>query len=120
MITWLIWNLCNSERVGKPYTKVSLIREKAKNMVLNFQSAQLPWSWPGPAVPRDIKWKPPSSLYYKINFDGATFNELRAAGLGVVIRDSLGCVIGALSERILVLVFATTLEALAFRRAHLC
>ena len=54
--------------------------------------------------------------HYKINFDGATFNELGAAGLGVVIMIHM-VVIGALSERILMPVSIATVEALACRRS---
>ena len=37
---------------------------------------------------------------YKINFDGALFEEQACAGLGVVIRDSAGLIIGVLSQKI--------------------
>ncbi|KAK9995687.1 hypothetical protein SO802_020373 [Lithocarpus litseifolius] len=40
-----------------------------------------------------------------------------AAGLGVIIRDSEGCVIGALAERIPLPISVATVEALACRRA---
>lgn len=33
----------------------------------------------------EIKWKPPGAGLFKINFDGAVFEELALAGLGVVI-----------------------------------
>ncbi|XP_075665322.1 uncharacterized protein LOC142634981 [Castanea sativa] len=66
-----------------------------------------------------LRWLPPIPLSYKVNFDGAVFKELGAAGLGVVIRDSEGLVIGALAERIPIPNFAATVEALACRRAIL-
>nr|POE86159.1 hypothetical protein CFP56_07266 [Quercus suber] len=50
-------------------------------------------------------------------FGAALF--LGAAGLGVIIRDSAGNVIGALAERIPLLSSVTTVEALACRRAVL-
>ena len=40
----------------------------------------------------------PISPLYKVNFEGATFNDSGCAGLGVVVLDSLGYVIGALSK----------------------
>ena len=45
------------------------------------------------------------------------FSDFRAAGLGVVIRDSHGLVVGALAERISIPMSAATVEALACRRA---
>ena len=55
-----------------------------------------------------VRWIPPISPYYKLNFDGAVFNEQGAVGLGVMIQDCFGCVIGALSEQIPILVSAAT------------
>ena len=54
---------------------------------------------------------------YKINFDRALFSELEATGLGVVICDSRGKVVGALDERIPIPKSAAMVEALACRRA---
>lgn len=48
---------------------------------------------------------------------GALFSNLGAAGLGMVICDSSGQVVGALAERIPIPKFAATIEALACRRA---
>ena len=52
-----------------------------------------------------------------MNFDGALFSDLGAAGLGVVIHDPSGQVVGALAERIPIPKSAATVEALACRRA---
>ena len=60
---------------------------------------------------------PPISPIYKINFDRAFFSELNATGLRVVIRDSSGQVIGALSERISIPISVATVEPLACRTA---
>ena len=54
-----------------------------------------------------------------MNYDGAIFKEIGAAGLGVVIRDAEGNVIGALSERIPLPLAVATVEALACRRVAL-
>ena len=69
------------------------------------------------ACSRVVRWMPPISPLYKINFDGALFSDLGAASLGVVIRDSCGLVVRALAERIPIPIFAATVEALACRRA---
>ncbi|XP_075659278.1 uncharacterized protein LOC142629195 [Castanea sativa] len=47
----------------------------------------------------------------------AVFSKQEAAGLGVVIRDCCGRVIGAMAEDILVPTCAEIVEALAYRRA---
>ena len=43
---------------------------------------------------------PPPPAQYKANSDGVIFQDTGTAGIGVVIRDSEGMVIAALSERI--------------------
>ena len=52
-----------------------------------------------------------------MNFDGALFLEQRCAGLGVVVRDSAGLVIAALSQRVRLPGNADVVEALAACRA---
>lgn len=51
-----------------------------------------------------------------MNYDGAIFKKLGATGLGVIIRDSVGSVMGALAERIPLLTSVATVEALACRK----
>ena len=66
-----------------------------------------------------VHWFPPPNSWCKANFDGAIFQELGAAGIGVVIRDHEGKVIGAILERIALLPSVEDVEALACRRAIL-
>ena len=54
---------------------------------------------------------------YKANFDGAVFQELQKAGVGVVIRNSNGEVIGALSESYLLPATVEDVEAITCRKA---
>ena len=65
----------------------------------------------------DTRWKPPASGMYKINFDGALFEEQACAGPRVVIRDSMGLIIGVLSQKIRHLGSVDMVEALAASRA---
>nr|POF04315.1 hypothetical protein CFP56_16372 [Quercus suber] len=66
-----------------------------------------------------VRWRPPSPNHYKINFDEAIFFNVGATGLGVVIRDSCGRVIGFLAKRVPLPTSTTTVEALACRRVLL-
>ena len=54
--------------------------------------------------------------FVKINFDGALFGEFDEVGLGVVIRNSEGEVMAALSEKIMKPLVVETMELLAARR----
>lgn len=48
-------------------------------------------------VPNQLHWSPPDQNQYKANFDGSVFKRTNSAGLGVIIRDNKGAVIGALA-----------------------
>ena len=62
-------------------------------------------------------WQPPSSTWFKINFDGATFVAENKFGIGVVIRDSQGIVIASLSQVLPQAFQAVEVEALGVVRA---
>ena len=55
----------------------------------------------------------------KVNFDGAIFDDLRAASIGVAVRNEHGEVVAALAEQIPIPDSIFTLETLAARRAVL-
>ena len=42
------------------------------------------------AAPVVIAWRPPKSGLYKVNTDGATFEDIKCCGVGVVIRNERG------------------------------
>ncbi|XP_065623665.1 uncharacterized protein LOC136065005 [Quercus suber] len=59
----------------------------------------------------------PNESLYKINFDGAIFEDQACAGLDVVIRDSAGLIIGALSQKIKLPSSLVMVEVLAASQA---
>ena len=65
----------------------------------------------------DTQWKTPASGIFKINFDGALFEEQACLGQWVVIRDSASLIIGALSQKIRHPSSMDVVEALAASRA---
>ena len=67
--------------------------------------------------PKPAIWKPPDPSFVKTNIDGAVFEDLDVAGIGVVVRNSDGKVMVALSEIIPKPAFVASLETLAARRA---
>jgi ribonuclease HI len=46
------------------------------------------------------KWKPPQLGRYKVNYDGAMFEESSEAGIGVIIRNDKGEVMASMCHRI--------------------
>ena len=49
---------------------------------------------------RQCKWKPPNLDEYKINFDGAMFNECDKASVGIMVQDSRSLVVATMAEKI--------------------
>ena len=58
-----------------------------------------------------IKWHPPNALRFKMNVDGAIFIDQRATRFWMVIRDSQGTVLAAMSKRIPVTLAVLETEA---------
>lgn len=81
-----------------------------------FHLAQDP-PLPKAQSPSPTHWSPPTSPVYKLNFDGALFQDISSVGIGVVNRDHEGKAIGALAERIALPTTVKDVEVLAFRRA---
>ena len=94
------------------------LRSRAVRFLQDFTNAQTSTRQPHASFPAQrVRWIPPISPHYKVNYDGAIFKESSAAGLGVIIWDSVGSVISALAERISLPSSVATVEALACRRA---
>ena len=55
----------------------------------------------------------------KANFDGAIFEDISVAGIGVVVRNEHGEVVAAMAEKVPILDSVFTLETLAARHAVL-
>ena len=72
------------------------VMQTAINSLLEFRKAQTPAA-PKAARPRAKRIAPPSESF-KINFDGAVFKDQDRAGIGVIIRDSRGLVMGSMSQ----------------------
>ena len=116
MAAWGIWERRNRVREGQKTWGSNLVMHRALELLQEYRDVQS--VNPRMAVRRmDLRWKPPDSGVYKINFDGALFLEQRCAGLGVVVRDSVGLVMAALSQRVRLPGSANVVEALAARRA---
>ena len=62
-----------------------------------------------------VKWKLPLANVYKINTDGGCNEPRKCSGIGVVIRDSNGQLIAALSTMIPLIYETDIVEAMALR-----
>ena len=59
------------------------------------------------------RWEPPPANFVKINFDGAVFSKDKFSGVGAVIRDENGLVLGSCSKHLPQAYSAVEVEALA-------
>ena len=72
-----------------------------------------------PSPSRIAIWTPPSDGWYKVNVDEVVFNELGSCGIGIVIRNNRGEIMGAMSKRMDILLGALEVEAKAFEKGLL-
>ncbi|XP_050281886.1 uncharacterized protein LOC126722781 [Quercus robur] len=90
--------------------------KKAKEQLQEFWDVQR--SSTRPMVPREVvRSKSPFAGLFKINFDGAIFENMDLAGLGFVVRDEHGMIVATLSQRIPLPSSVDMVEALAARCA---
>ena len=88
-----------------------MIHTEAMERLQEFQGVQeMPTTPIHPSGP--TRWSPPPNSWCKANFDGAVFQELGAAGLGVVIRDHEGNVIELCPKELLYLLLLRMLKLL--------
>ncbi|KAL0004760.1 hypothetical protein SO802_012321 [Lithocarpus litseifolius] len=114
-IMWTIWFRRNKTRFAPPGLPLDQIMQTAIDSFLEFQKAQTP-AEPRIARPR-TRWFAPPNESFKINFDGAVFKDKDRAGIGVIIRDSRGLVMGSMSQVVPLPQTIVELEALAALKA---
>ena len=115
-VAWEIWRKRNALKVGVDSIPYPKIFGEATERLHEFQAA---WSNQFLTIQRICITSqiPPSSPLLKVNFDGAVFQDMYHAGIGVVIKDSEGKVLSVLSERTKLPPMVDDVEAMACRRA---
>ena len=114
-MAWSIWYQRNKFRLKDNPLPLQNIASFAKNYLSEFRSLDKPRPHGSSSILR--RWRPPTAGSVKTNYDGAKFRESDKAGIGVVIRDSKGQVLAALSEQLVKPPSMEILELLAARRA---
>ena len=112
---WSIWYQRNKFRLKDNPLPLQNIAGFAKNYLSEFRSLDKPCPHGSSSILH--RWRPPTADFDKANYDGAMFRESDKAGIGVVIRDSKGQVLVALSEQLVKPPSVEILELLAARRA---
>ena len=97
-VCWGIWKERNVIRTGGRGKPRRVTLKTSLGLMDEFQLANKgPWK-PTAVSPEPVCWVPPPPSQYKINSDRAVFMAQRKVGLGVMICDSNGKVIAALSS----------------------
>ena len=94
---WGIWNNRNQMRHGGQCKSYEVIVKGAVDYLNEYQAANR--STEHFAIPEAVRWRPPKQGWYKVNTDGATFKDIKCCGVGVVIRNEKGELMGALSKK---------------------
>ena len=113
-ICWFIWNQRNKIRVKDIVAPLEKTSDLAQQYLMEFQ--QLRSKPVTKKLPKKVIWKPPDAGLLKTNFDGAVFEDLGAAGIGIVVHNSSGEVLATLSEIIPLPSSIVALEIIAARR----
>nr|XP_023876693.1 uncharacterized protein LOC111989131 [Quercus suber] len=100
---WSIWQQSNKVRVRAAATALHQVAEVARNALAEYHSRIADTNvQDAPRCHRlQIKWRPPPANVAKINFDGAVFSKENNSGIGVVVRNEQGLVLGSCSKRLL-------------------
>ena len=112
---WAIWNRRNQLRFNEVSCPLNQILSLSKDRKLEFQCIH-----PVTITPQHrnhTRWKPPEQGVYKVNYDGAMFNQQNRAGLDVVIRNIEGAIMASMSQQIPLPTTVAQVKALAARRA---
>ena len=98
---WGLWNNRNQVRHGGQCKSHEQIVKEAADYLKEYQAANKgARNTTTSAVSDAVKWKPPKPGWYKVNTDGATFADLKCCGIGVVVRNERGKIMGALSKKL--------------------
>ena len=114
---WSIWynrNQVAHETQGPPSVHIWGIAQQALNDYNVATAVNFLWQ-----QPPEVGWSAPPSGLHKINGDGATSEDGRPSGVGVVIRDCRGVVVAASAKVLLAQYGVEVTEALAVEQGIL-
>ena len=111
--TWGLWNQRNTVRFGGQRKTAHRLCQVVEEYVKEFRYENPPPPPCKPSRPFTPPWKPAKQGWYKANVDGAICKERGCCGMGVVIRNAEGYLMGAKSKRLALPLKALETEAMA-------
>ena len=115
VVAWMIWTRRNKRHFNEQHLPSEKILEAATALLTEFHGNSVGRS--ERKLTQTQRWVPPVAGMYKVNYDGACFVDEEKAGIGVVVRNDRGQVMGSLAEKIEMPPTMEVLEAMAARRA---
>nr|XP_023888919.1 uncharacterized protein LOC112000982 [Quercus suber] len=111
MVAWAVWTNRNKLKVGGVKKSSQQVVYGALDFLAEFQEG-------GCTVfvlstNNQTNWLPPPPTRYKINVDGAVFAAQKLVGIGVIVRDLDGVLIGACRKKLRFPLGAVEVEAKA-------
>ena len=93
---WMIWNNRNNFKHEGRCKEPKRIALEAREYMQGAKIDHRPMC--GSRYQARSTWCPPRQGSFKVNVDGAVFESLKSCGIGVVIRNEAGHIIGAMSR----------------------
>ncbi|XVF60988.1 hypothetical protein PTKIN_Ptkin08bG0091900 [Pterospermum kingtungense] len=115
ILAWTIWTGRNQEVHGEIRKKPMQAARFALDYIVEYNDAQVVVSMS--SLQRSIRWRPPARDLVKVNFDGALQVTERRGGIGIIIRNNLGEVMGTAAAPVDRVVDPLIVEALAAVKA---
>ncbi|XP_023882197.1 uncharacterized protein LOC111994540 [Quercus suber] len=113
---WLIWNQRNSVLHGGKLQDPSRLIQRVADLLNEFNKAQEQLHISSLIHPVQ-QWEPPMGLSYKVNVDAAMFADIKASGIGVVVRNEKAEVMASLTAKGPPVQDSEEAEVLACRKA---
>ena len=99
MVAWCMWYNRNMVRHGSIRQSATMVVQKARVMLVEFQVANHIIALP--RMEMTNSWTLPTTPNYKMNVDGVGFTQIRGSTVKVVIRDHDGRVVTTMSMKLL-------------------
>ena len=113
---WTIWNQRNRVIHGGKIQNPATLIQRARDFLTEFKNTQS--QLVALAITESVqKWRPPTGLAFKLNFDATIFANTNSSGVGVIIRNNLGEVMVGLFAHGPSVVSSKEAKVLACRRA---